>query len=86
MDRQLRATHYGMSYLGTRSIPFAVSRAVASGDIKNLTNALAESGSLEPLLTPAVCRLSHGAGEASGLPFSITNVSSTFNPANVQAS
>jgi len=31
-------------------------------------------------------RLSHGAGEANGLPFSITNVSSTFNPATVQAS
>jgi hypothetical protein len=44
-----------MSYLGTRSIPFAVITAVASGVIKNLTNALAVSGSLEPLLTPAVC-------------------------------
>jgi hypothetical protein len=54
MYRQWRATHYDMSYLGTRSIPFNVITAVASGVIKNLTNALAVSGSLEPLLTPAV--------------------------------
>jgi hypothetical protein len=31
-------------------------------------------------------RLYHGAGEASGLPLSITNVSSTLSPAAVQAS